>query len=93
MEFKPAKEQVLQAFEDREEGRPLSKDMEVYLDRLDRDEQANAQAAQDSNRFVRRVEKVNQEMNFWKNHYQDFRGRPLPEGLERELRKDLNRRN
>jgi len=92
MEFKPTKAQVLQAWEDRDEGLPLSKDMELYLDGLEQQEQANAQAAQESTRLAQRLEKVNKEVKCWKDHYRKFENRSLPEELERELRKDLIRR-
>ena len=34
--FKPTRAQILQAWDDREEGRPLSKEMALYLDKLDK---------------------------------------------------------
>lgn len=36
MEFKPTREQLNQAWDDREAGRPLSADMRLYLEKLDK---------------------------------------------------------
>lgn len=51
--FKPTRAQILQAWDDREEGRPLSKEMALYLDRLEQVEESNAQAAEESRRAVK----------------------------------------
>lgn len=51
--FKPTRAQVLQAWDDREEGKPLSKEMALYLDKLEQLEESNAQAAEESRRAVK----------------------------------------
>lgn len=51
--FKPTKEQILQAWEDRDEGRPLSKEMDLYLQKLEEREQSNAAAAESANQAVK----------------------------------------
>lgn len=51
--FKPTKEQVVQAWEDRDEGRPLSKEMLAHLEKLEQREQANLAANGSANNAVK----------------------------------------
>lgn len=51
--FKPTKEQILKAWEDRDEGRPLSKDMLLYLEKLEQQEQANFAATEAANQAIK----------------------------------------
>ena len=51
--FKPTKDQILQAWEDRDEGKPLSKEMLMYLEKLEQQEQVNRTASENADQAIK----------------------------------------
>lgn len=91
MEFKPTKDEVLQAWEDLESGKPISKEMQDFLEQLEERERQNAANAEVTARWVQREERTNHLVDVWSQLYKQARKQPMPDDAREELRRDLRK--
>lgn len=91
MPFQPTKDEVNQAWGDLEAGKPISKEMQVYLEQLERREQENAAAAEATALWARREERTNDILDWWDRHYQSTKGEAIPEEVREDLRRTFRK--
>jgi len=91
MPFKPTKEQILQAWDDLDAGKPISKEMRVYLEELEELEQENAAAAKDTSEWAKREQRANDMVRVWSELYEKAKNHPIPDDAREELRRDLRK--
>lgn len=87
MTFKPSKDEILQAWDDLESGKPISKEMSAYLKQLEQRELENSATADETGKWARREAQTNKSLEVWDRIHQNAQGSPIPEDAREELRR------
>jgi hypothetical protein len=91
MTFKPTKEEVLKAWDELDAGKPISKEMRIYLEQLENREGSNKANAQETAKWAKREEHANETVSAFERLYQEVTHKPFTDDQREKLKRDFRK--